>query len=169
MHPLIASGWETLPWCYDSLHTSLCVLYSWRWVARCFFAICLGSSPHQWYCSMPPSHNALQFFPNSFTLLVGISTPCPVSFPLFMFLIAVSISALVISVMSSSTSACHSFLPSLGVSSFTSFWYSLNPPPALYLLRRWSPLPDKCLSSYFHFFRQPYTVFCPPMVSVSAY
>ena len=46
----------------------------------------------------------------------------PVAFPFFMFLIAILISAIVISVMSTSTSACRSFLPSLGLSSFISFW-----------------------------------------------
>ena len=60
---------DTLFWCPDSFHSSWCLLYSWRWVSRCFFAIYLGSSPHQWSCSMLPSDNSLQFFPNSSTLL----------------------------------------------------------------------------------------------------
>ena len=107
MHsPIIASCCDT----FRSFPQFMMSPFSCRWVGliKMLFAICLGSSPHQWSCPMLLSDNSLQFFQNFSTLL---QVSCLVrSFRiLHMFLCAISIS-----VMSSFTSACCSFLPSLG-------------------------------------------------------
>ena len=62
----IASWCDTLAWCPDS--STMCLLYSWRWVSRCLLPYGIFSSSVILSNASFRKHS-LQFFPNYSTLL----------------------------------------------------------------------------------------------------